>query len=151
LIQPLNRQKRGKLVGRAVKVKGSKASLVTDEAGLPVDLRLDAAPRHDLYACGKLAERVPSGSIIVADRGYDARWFRQKLWRKGIKPRIPKRKKNNKSYDPIGRFGRWRVERCFGWLGKFRKLETRYEYYATHWKSFWYLGCARILLDKLTG
>jgi transposase len=134
-----------------VKVKGSKISLVVDEAGLPVDLRLDSANRHDLYACGKLVEKCPKGSFIVADRGYDASWFRRKLWKKGLKPRIPKRKKNNKKYDPIARLGRWRVERCFAWLGRFRKLEIRYEYYATHYKAFCYLACARLLLDKLTG
>lgn len=132
-------------------MKGSKISLVVDEAGLPVNLRLDSANRHDLYACGKLAEKCPKGSFIVADRGYDASWFRRKLWRKGLKPRIPKRKKNNKKYDPIARLGRWTVERCFAWLGKFRKLETRYEYYAIHYQAFCYLACARILLDKLTG
>jgi hypothetical protein len=74
--------KGGKRVGRAVKVKGSKISLVAEEAGLPVDLRLDSANRHDLYACGKLVEKCPKGSfiVIVADRGYDASWFRRKLW-----------------------------------------------------------------------
>lgn len=134
-----------------MKVKGSKISLVVDEAGLSVDLRLDSANRHDLYACGKLAEKCPKGSLIVADRGYDASWFRRKLWRKGLKPRISKRKKNNEKYDPIARLGRCTAERCFAWLGKFRKLETRYEYYATHYKAFCYLACVRILLDKLTG
>ena len=134
-----------------MKVKGSKISLVTDETGLPVDLKLDSANRHDLYAVGTLAEKLPIGSIIVADRGYDANWFRRKLWRKGLKPRIPKRKRINRKYDPISRLGRWRVERCFAWLGKFRKLEIRYEYYASHYKAFWYLACSRLLLDKLTG
>jgi len=88
-------------VGRAVKVKGSKISLVVDEAGLPVDLRLDSANRHDLYACGKLAEQCPKGSFIVADGGYDASWFRRKLWRKGLKPRIPKRKRIMRNMIPL--------------------------------------------------
>ena len=132
-------------------MKGSKISLVVDEAGLPVDLRVDCANRHDLYACGKLPQNLPKGFFIVADRGYDANWFRRKLWATGLKPRIPKRKKNNKKYDPIARLGRWVVERCFAWLGKFRKLEVRYEYYATHYKAFCYLACSRLLLDKLTG
>ena len=134
-----------------MKVKGSKQSLVTDEAGLPVSLRLDAAIRHDLYACGKLAETLPPDSILLADRGYDARWFREKLRRRGIKPRIPKRQWKKKTFDPISRLGRWKVERCFAWLGKFRKLEIRYDRYATHWQAFWYLGCALLLLPKLTG
>jgi hypothetical protein len=40
---------------------------VVDEGGLPVDLRLDAANRHDLYACGKLAEQCFKGFYIVTD------------------------------------------------------------------------------------
>jgi transposase len=99
-----------------------------------------------------MVEKLPSDSILVADRGYDAQWFRQRCWKKKIKPRIPKRKKRaGKKHDPISRLGRWKVERCFAWLGKFRKLEIRYERYATHWQGFWYLGCALLLLDRLTG
>ncbi|HEY9744857.1 MAG TPA: transposase [Oculatellaceae cyanobacterium] len=62
-------------------VKGRKISLVVDEVGFPVDLRPDSASRHDLYA-EKLVEKCPKGSVIVADRGYDANWFRRKLGKK---------------------------------------------------------------------
>lgn len=123
-----------------------------DEVGQPVDLRLDCANRHDLYACGKLADNLPPDSILVADRGYDSKQFRNRLKRKQIKAKIRKRswKKPGKG-DPIKRWGRWKVERTFAWFGKFRKLETRYEYYATRWTAFWYLGSAMLLLKNLTG
>jgi hypothetical protein len=59
-----------------------------------------------------MTENLLPDSNIVADKGYGLNWFRRKVWRKGIKPRIPKRKRNNKKYDPI-----WQMEgRTMLWL-----------------------------------
>lgn len=138
--------KRGQGVGRAVKVKGSKVSLVTTSRGKPYALRVDSANRHDLYAAGSLPYSIPFNSVLVCDRGYDARWFRRKLNRKGIMARIPKRKRLKSQPDPIARLGRWKVERCFAWFGKFRKLEIRYEYKLSHWTSFWLFASALLWL-----
>ena len=127
--------------------------MLSDQEGLPVGLRLEAAQRHDLYACAGLIEKVPAKAIIVADRGYDAHWFRQKCRKRKIKPRIPKREmgkdKKKSTYDPITRLGRWRCERLFAWMGKSRKLQTRYERHAKHYEAFWFLGFSLILLGKL--
>ena len=131
-------------------MKGSKISLVTDEAGLPFDLRTDSGQRHDLYACGSLVERIPPNSIVVADRGYDAKWFRRKIKKCGSTPKIPKRSWKRSHKDPIARLGRWKVERCIAWLGKYRKLEVRYERLLSHYTAFWFLACSALLLRKLT-
>jgi IS5 family transposase len=131
-------------------VKGTKTSLVTDEAGWPVKLSTDAGGRHDLYACGSIPYSLPKGSILVADRGYDARWFRQKLRKHGIQPRIRKRSWKGRRKSPKNHLGRWKIERTFAWFHKFRKLLIRWERKASHWKAFWFLACVQLILPKLT-
>jgi len=129
--------------------------VLSDQEGFPVELRLEAAQRHDLYACTGLIEKIPAQTIIVADRGYDAQWFRQKCRKRGLKPLIPKREmgknKKKKTNDPITRMGRWRCERLFAWMAKFRKLQTRYERHSKHYEAFWYLGFSVLLLGHFNG
>jgi IS5 family transposase len=123
---------------------------VTDEAGVPVKITIDAGGRHDLYACGSLPYSIPKDSTLVADRGYDARWFRNKLRRNNITPRIRKRSWKGRRKSPKNHLGRWKIERTFAWFHKFRKLLVRWEYKPSHWKAFWLLGCVQLLFTKLT-
>ncbi len=43
---------------------------------------------------------------------------------------------------------RWIVERMIGWLKTFRRLVTRYEFYAFLFHSFAKLACLMILLRR---
>jgi hypothetical protein len=41
---------------------------------------------------------------------------------------------------------RWRVERLFAWLHKFRRVVVRYDYHAENFLGFVHLDCIKILL-----
>ncbi len=66
---------------------------------------------------------------MIADRGYDADWFRDALKDKGIRPCtcIPGRKSRGKAirYDKR-RYRRNRIEIRFGRLKDWRRVATRY-------------------------
>src|SRR6185312_5899397 len=49
----------------------SKIHAVVDGNGLPVRLALSAGEDHDVRLAGKLLSRLKSGSMLLADRGYD--------------------------------------------------------------------------------
>ena len=53
----------------------SKIHAVVDTDGLPVRLALTAGEAHDNRLAGKLLSRLKSGSMLLADRGYDADWI----------------------------------------------------------------------------
>ena len=65
---------------------------------------------------------------MLADRGYDADWFRDALQGKGITPCISGRKIRNKAvkYDKH-RYNRNRIEIMFGRLKDWRRVATRYD------------------------
>jgi hypothetical protein len=54
----------------------SKIHAVVDTNGLPVRLALTAGEAHDNRLAGKLLSRLRSGTMLLADRGYDADWIR---------------------------------------------------------------------------
>jgi hypothetical protein len=54
----------------------SKIHAVVDTNSLPVRLALTAGEAHDNRLAGKLLSRLKSGTMLLADRGYDADWIR---------------------------------------------------------------------------
>jgi len=72
---------------------------------------------------------LPEAEWLLADRGYDADWFREALVDKGTKPCIPGRKSRKKTvkYDKRRYKRRNRIERMFGKLKDWRRIATRYD------------------------
>jgi len=66
---------------------------------------------------------------LIADRGYDADWFRDALKDKGIKPCIPGRQSRGKAiqYNRCRYKRRNRIEIMFGRLKDWRRVATRYD------------------------
>lgn len=92
-------------------------------------LLLTEGQRSDYKGAEQLLDRLPKAKEMIADRGYDADWFRQALKDKGITPCIPS-KKNRKSfipYDAILYKKRHKVENMFAKLKDWRRIATRYD------------------------
>lgn len=64
------------LMGRSRGGLTSKIHAVVDANGLPVRLALTRGETHDNRLAGKLLSRLKSGSMLLADRGYNADWIR---------------------------------------------------------------------------
>jgi IS5 family transposase len=61
----------------------SKIHAVVDTNGLPVRLAPTTGEAHDNRLAGKLLSRLKSGTMLLADRGYDADWIRALAGREG--------------------------------------------------------------------
>jgi len=53
-----------------------KIHAVVDSSALPVRLALTTGEAHDNRLAAALLSRLRSGSMLLADRGYDADWIR---------------------------------------------------------------------------
>lgn len=76
-----------------------------------------------------LVDQFPEANHLLADKGYDADWFRKALLDKGIEPCIPS-KKNRKHQIPHDKKlykQRHKVENMFGRLKDWRRISTRYD------------------------
>ena len=96
----------------------TKLHAVTDANGRPISFFMTAGQVSDYTGAAALLDTLPKAQWMLADRGYDADWFRDALQEKGITPCIPGRKIRNKTvkYDKRRYKRRNRIEIMFGRL-----------------------------------
>ena len=72
---------------------------------------------------------MPKAKWLLADRGYDADWYREASKNKGIRVRIPGRKSRKKTirFDRRRYKRRNRIDIMFGRLKDWRSIATRYD------------------------
>jgi transposase len=102
---------------------------VTDAQGRPIRLHVTAGQISDYTGAAALIETLPEVDRLLADRGYDADWFRKRLKDKEITPCIPGRKNRRKAikYDKRRYKRRNRIEIMFGRLKDRRRIATRHD------------------------
>ncbi len=90
---------------------------------------LSEGQMSDYKGAAFLLDQLPRARKLLADRGYDADWFRHALIKKGIAPCIPP-KKNRKiqiQYDKELYKQRHKIENMFGRLKDWRRIAMRYD------------------------
>ncbi|CUX79340.1 transposase, IS4 family [Roseibaca calidilacus] len=107
----------------------TKLHAVTDAIGRPITFFMSAGQVSDYTGAAALLRELPEADWLLADRGYDADWFRDALKDKEIKPCIPGRKKRKTpvKYDKRRYKRRNRIEIMFGRLKDWRRIATRYD------------------------
>src|ERR1700675_2279897 len=115
----------------------SKIHAVVDTNGLPIWLALTAGEAHDNRLAGKLLSRLKSGSMMLADRGYDADWIRGLVAEKRAWANIPPRRNHNEPicFSPHLYRARNLIERFFNKIKQCRRVATRYGKLACDWTS----------------
>jgi transposase len=104
-----------------------------EAGGLPLAVILSAANANDSTMLEAVLDdipaiRMPTGrrqrrpAKVHGDKAYDHRRCRAYLRRRGIRPRIARRR--IESSTRLGRH-RWTIERTGAWLGGFRRLRIR--------------------------
>ena len=94
--------------------------------------------------------------MLIADRGYDAKWLRCEVSKRRIKVVIPKRRKPNSNFVPKinqrikhNYIKRFVVERTFSWLQWNRRLTVRWDRYSLMYNAFLSVACILICLRKV--
>lgn len=117
------------MIGLTKGGRNTKLHAVADGLGRPIRLFMTAGQRSDYTGARALLSDLPAAKHLLADRGYDADWFRSALEEKGISPCIPSRK-NRKEPIPhdVERYkSRHKIEVMFGRLKDWRRIATRYD------------------------
>ena len=110
----------------------SKLHVVCDSKGRPIQMYLSAGQTSDYTGAAGLISTMPGVKVLLADRGYDADWFRNALIDRGITPCIPS-KKNRKvqiEHDAILYKKRHKIENMFGRLKDWRRVAMRFDRHA---------------------
>ena len=131
--------------------------VIADASGLPVALHTDSANPHEVRLVqATLNEIVTVGRPrrIIGDRACDSDPLDEAPARQGVELIAPHRKKRKKPATRDGRSlrrykRRWKIERLFAWLDKFRKAITRWDWCCERHTGFVYLAFSMILLRKV--
>lgn len=107
----------------------SKLHAVCNGEGKPVLLLLSSGQMSDYKGAAQLLDVLPKAKELLADRGYDATWFRNALLEKGITPCIPSRRtrKIPISYDKELYKQRHKIENMFGKIKDWWRIAMRYD------------------------
>lgn len=128
---------------------------ITDASGLPIAVDIQSASPHEVKLVESTIEKrfvkaVPER--MIGDKAYDSdpldERLRDEYGMELIAPhKVNRKKPKTQDGRPLRRYRkRWKVERLFAWLHNFRRIGTRYEYYAENFLGMLQLGCAIILL-----
>lgn len=90
---------------------------------------LSEGQMSDYKGAALMMEALPPAKAMLADRGYDADWFRDALTARGITPCIPSRtnRKIPILHDKDLYRQRHKIENMFGKLKDWRRIATRYD------------------------
>jgi transposase len=126
----------------------SKIHALVDTNGLPVRLALTAGEAHDNRLAGRLLSRLKSGTMLLADRGYDANWIRALVRRHGAWANIPPKRNRTEAlcFSPYLYRARNLVERFFNKIKHCRRVATRYDKLAANYLAFVQLASIRLWL-----
>ena len=150
-------QKRGRLVGKTKRGKGTKIMGIADGHGLPLALRTESAsPAEVKLVPATLEARVVAEVPVrlIGDKAYDSDRLDEQLMQEYgtelIAPNKVNRRVPTQDGRPLRRYvRRWKIERLFAWLFNFRRLVVRYEYHAENFQGLVHLAAAVILLRYL--
>jgi putative transposase len=147
---------------------GTKRSMLTDGAGIPLAVAVEGANRHDakllvatlegIVVARPAAEEEEASSYqqhLCLDAAYDSEEVRQELAARSYEPHISPADKNKRSErkaarkHPGGRARRWVVERTHSWLNRSRRLLVRWEKKTENYVAFIHLACAQLIFSKI--
>lgn len=117
------------MIGLTKGGRNTKLHAVTDALGRPIKMFMTAGQVSDYTGARALVDSLPDTKNLLADRGYDADWFRNKLIDKDISPCIPSRKNRKEQipHDEKLYRDRHKIEIMFGRLKDWRRVATRYD------------------------
>ncbi len=164
---PLGRGATGKNPTDRAKI-GTKRSMLTDGAGIPLAVAVEGANRHD----SRLLVATLDGIVVARpapeeeedscseqhlclDAAYDSDEVRQELEARSYEPHISPADKNKRSERKEarkhlgGRARRWVVERTHSWLNRSRRLLVRWETKTENYLGFIHLACAQLIFSKI--
>jgi len=130
---------------------------VADRSGLPLAVGIESGQRNEQkLVVGTLKQsflRRQFPKILIGDKAYDSDPLDRELAAMGIdmvSPHHPRRRRKTQDGRKLRRYKRrWKVERLFAWIFRFRRLVTRYEHKAENFLGLLQLACAQILWRQL--
>jgi transposase len=129
---------------------------IADGTGIPRSISIADGSRHDVSLVDQTLEDSFTEEVtplLIGDKAFDSRPLAESLDEdRNVELLAPRRggtrastrKQDGRKFRRYKK--RWKVERLFAWLKRYRRICTRWERKAENFLSFLHLGCIIILL-----
>jgi transposase len=121
----------------------SKIHAVVDTNGLPIRLALTAGEAHDNRLASSLPSGLKTGSMALADRGYDANWIRSLVTKRRAWANMPPRS-NRDELQPASVPSPQPGRKFFNKIKQCRRVATRDDKLAANYLAFVQLASIRL-------
>jgi len=144
----------GDCVGKCRAGNATKVMALADSAGLPIAVAIADGSRHDVALVDQTLDEAVTHELparMIGDRAFDSIELADRLHReRNIELIAPKRRTSRRRIQDgraMRRYKRrWKVERLFGWLKRFRRIAARWERNADNYLGFIQLAAATVIL-----
>jgi len=149
-------EKGGCAVGTTKRGKGTKLMVIADATGVPLAVHTACASPHEVTLVEATLDQtltVGRPERLIGDLAYDSDPLDLRLATQGIELIAPHRRNRIRPATQDGRAlrryrRRWKVERLFAWLNKYKRVITRSDRLIDHFNAFVHLACSMILLRR---
>ena len=126
----------------------TKIHALVDANGLPLHFVLTPGQAADCPAAAGLLGHLAVGTILIADKAYDADWLRRSIEAAGAAPNIPSKanRRWKACFSKVLYRLRNKIERFFNRVKQCRRLATRYEKLASNFLAMLKLAAVRLWL-----
>ena len=131
------------------KIRGAKIQVAVDKYGIPLAIDVSPANVHDTKGILPVLRELPDGGFqgpALGDLGYRGKRLAKAGWALGISVEAIARGRDGQ-FVPAGIC--WVVERSFGWLSRYRRLNTLFERTKEHLIAFVEIAFVSILSRRL--
>ncbi len=138
-------------MGRSRGGLSTKIHALVDADGLPIRLSLTPGQASDVHGAEALLNDLEKGTVVLADKGYDADWIREKIEAQDAAPNIPDKsnRKERHCFSKVLYKERNKVERFFNKIKHFRRVATRYEKLGDNFLAMVKLAAIRVWLRSI--
>lgn len=125
---------------------------IADSAGLPVAVSIADGSKHDVSLVGEVIDEAfdQLPDKLIGDKGFSSQKLVDELKAQDIEliaPKHPRHKNRKVDGRKLRRYKRrWKVERLFAWLKRYRRINTRWDRKAENYLGFLHLGCITLLV-----
>lgn len=122
-----------------------------DGQGRAIQILITPGQAHDLTGADVLLANLKRGTIVVADKAYDADRLRQHLRSCGAIANIPNMIRRKRRFRWTKAICRQRnlIERFFNKLKQFRRIATRYDKLGANFRAFLQIAIVRLSIRTI--
>ncbi len=130
---------------------------IANKDGLPLAFHIASGNRHDVALTEPTLDAAFVDELpprLIADRAWDSMNHQRLLAERGIELIAPKRggkrtSRRRQDGRSLRRYKRrWKVERLFAWLKRYRRIGTRWETKAENYLGFMHLAAIILLVRR---